>query len=641
MVSSGGYFFPLSAMKNLFVHFRKDLLGGITAGIVALPLALAFGVSSGLGPSAGLYGAIFLSFFAALFGGTPTQISGPTAPMTAVSMVVISSIIAANEGIVQAAIPSILLVFLMAGLLQIGLGVLGLGRYIRYIPYPVVSGFMTAIGLIIIITQLLPALGYYPKEDQALVAEFIPEAEEFLLERILREEAAEDIHVREDFGETLRRSGEITRAEIEQQAQNLAGSEVSGVIGSIRTLPRAVRNIDGMELILCVVTIVIVFAFKRLPIKIPGTLGALLLVSGTAWLLGIQYRPIEEIPHGIPVPQIRIFTRMEFSLVTTYVFTALTLALLGAIDSLLTSVVADNITRTRYNPNKELIGQGIGNSISALFGGLPGAGATIRTVVNINAGGIPRLSGMGSGVLLLIILLALGPVASGIPAAVLAGILITVGINVMDYKGLRAIPSLPRDVAIGPISLSSEVIIMLVVLVLSAFWNLVYAVGIGLVIASLMFMKKIGDLTTKRSRIRSLTREEAWPDEKEFPEKLKDEIYIKHVMGPVFFGTTAEFHHLAGQIPKTAGTVIIRLGRMPYMDQTGLYAMEEVLQELIGQGIRVLLVNIQEQPRYLMERIGMIPDLVGEEYIFPDFRSCMDWVRKEMEVAAHGGEHIP
>ena len=192
-------------MKNLFdfKHFRGDLFGGITAGIVALPLALAFGVSSGLGPSAGLYGAIFISFFAALFGGTDTQISGPTAPMTAVSMVVIASIVAAFDGEVSKALPAILTIFLLSGLIQILLGFLGLGKYIKYIPYPVVSGFMTAIGVIILITQILPAIGYYPKEDMAYVNKFKPIAEEVILENILKEEAGEGIMVLEDFEETI------------------------------------------------------------------------------------------------------------------------------------------------------------------------------------------------------------------------------------------------------------------------------------------------------------------------------------------------------------------------------------------------------------------------------------------------------
>ena len=197
-------------MKTFFSNIKGDAFGGITAGIVALPLALAFGVSSGLGPSAGLYGAIFLSFFAALFGGTNTQISGPTAPMTAVSMVVIAGIIAVNDGDVEKALPAILTVFLMAGLIQIGLGLLGFGVYIKYIPYPVVSGFMTAIGVIILITQFLPALGYYPKEDFSYVEQFKPQAEEIILENILKEEAGDGILVLEDFKITIDRAHSIS-----------------------------------------------------------------------------------------------------------------------------------------------------------------------------------------------------------------------------------------------------------------------------------------------------------------------------------------------------------------------------------------------------------------------------------------------
>jgi SulP family sulfate permease len=613
-------------MRSLFTHFRGDLLGGITAGIVALPLALAFGVSSGLGPSAGLYGAIFISFFAALFGGTPTQISGPTAPMTAVSMIVIAGIIAAYDGSVEKALPAILTVFLLGGLMQIGLGLMGIGRYIRYIPYPVVSGFMTAIGLIIIITQLLPALGYYPQEDQGWVQPFKPEAEELILENILREEAGEGILVLEDFRETISRAGEITEQEILQEARVLAAKEASGVIGALTVLPRALKNVNVVELSISLLTIVIIFAFKRLIPNVPSTLIALILLSGGAYAIGLDYRPIETIPEGFPLPNLEIITEFRLKAITPYVFTALTLALLGSIDSLLTSVVADNMTKTKHNPNKELVGQGIGNSIAAIFGGIPGAGATIRTVVNVNAGGKTRLSGMITGTLLLIILLALGPIASQIPAAVLAGILITVGIKVMDYKGLKAIPSLPRDLAIGPIKLSSEVIVMLVVLVLSTLWNLVYAVGIGFVIASLMFMKKIGDLTAKRSEIRSIGKEKAWADERGFPEALREKVFIKHIKGPLFFGTTSDFQMLADQIPETASTVIIRLGRMQYMDQSGLYAMEDVLQDLRSKGIRVLFVRVLDQPRYLMERIDIIPDLVPPEHIFESFGQCVKYI---------------
>ena len=610
-------------MKNLFnfKYFKGDMFGGITAGIVALPLALAFGVSSGLGPSAGLYGAIFVSFFAALFGGTNTQISGPTAPMTAVSMVVIAGIVAAFDGDVSKALPAILTVFLLAGLMQIGLGLIGLGKYIKYIPYPVVSGFMTAIGVIILVTQILPSVGYYPKEDADFVNQFKPHAEEIILDNILKEEAGEGILVLEDFEETINRAKGITQAQVLKESQTLASKEASGVIGAIKVMPRALNSINWLEFLLALGTILIIYGFKRITTKVPSTLVALLVMSGIAIGFGLDYRPIEEIPNGLPIPNLEIFTSFNLGNITPYIFTALTLALLGAIDSLLTSVVADNMTKTKHKPNKELIGQGIGNSIGAIFGGIPGAGATIRTVVNINAGGKTRLSGMIAGVLLLVILLALGPVASQIPAAVLAGILITVGIGVMDYKGLKAIPKMPR----------TEIIIMIVVLVLSSVWNLVYAVGIGLVIASLMFMKKIGEVTEDRSSIESFDRSKAWPDEINFPEDLKEKVFIKHIRGPLFFGSTSYFQQLVKQIPDTASTIIIRMGRMQYIDQSGLYAMEDVLVDLVKEGKKVLLVKIIEQPRYMMENIDIIPDLIPEDQIFDNFKDCSTWIKANVK----------
>ncbi|WP_420401253.1 SulP family inorganic anion transporter [Flagellimonas sp.] len=614
----------------MFKHFKGDLFGGITAGIVALPLALAFGVSSGLGPSAGLYGAIFISFFAALFGGTNTQISGPTAPMTAVSMVIIGGILAVHDGDVNKALPIILAVFLLSGLMQIGLGLIGLGKYIKYIPYPVVSGFMTAIGVIILVTQILPAVGYYPKEDTEYVNQFKAAAEEEILENILKEEAGEGILVLEDFEETIRRANQITPEDMQKEAKTLAAKDASGVVGTIKVLPRALQNIEWLELGLALATIFIIYGFKRITTAVPSTLVALIVVSGLAYGLGWDYRPIEKIPEGLPILQMDIFTQFKLSSLTPYIFTALTLSLLGAIDSLLTSVVADNMTQTKHKPNKELVGQGIGNSIAAVFGGIPGAGATIRTVVNINSGGKTRLSGMIAGLLLLVILLALGPVASQIPAAVLAGILVTVGIGVMDYKGLKAIPYLPKDMKVGPIKLSSEVIVMLVVLVLSSVWNLVYAVGIGLVIASLMFMKKIGDLTATRSDVKPL-KEQPWADEKDFPQKLREEVFIKHIKGPLFFGSTSDFQQLAEQIPPTASNVVIRMDRMQYMDQSGLYAMEDVLQDLRKKDIHVMLVGILDQPKYMMERIDIIPDLIPRENIFEDFDSCLVWIQENVK----------
>ncbi len=609
-------------MKKIFSNIKGDAFGGITAGIVALPLALAFGVSSGLGPSAGLYGAIFLGFFAALFGGTSTQISGPTAPMTAVSMILIAGILQSHDGNIDKALPIILSVFIIAGLFQVLIGAIGLGKYIKYIPYPVVSGFMTAIGLIIIITNILPILGYYVENDQARIQQFKPQAEELIIENILKEEAEEGLLVLEDFRETIIRAEKITEEEIMNEAMILANKENSGVIGAIKSLPRALRSINYMELILALMTIVIIYGFKKITTKIPSTLVALVLVSGVAIVADLDYRPIEEIPSGFPMINFGIFTEFTVGSLSPHIFTAITLAFLGAIDSLLTSVVADNMTKTSHNPNRELIGQGIGNSIAGLFGGLPGAGATIRTVVNINAGGKTKISGMITGIFLLVILLAIGPLASKIPAAVLAGILMTVGIGVMDYKGLKAVPSMP----------SAEVVVMLVVLLLSTFWNLVYAVGVGLIIASLVFMKKMGDSTADKSDVKSLKAEKSWKDESEFPEEMKEKVFIKHIKGPIFFGSTSFIQVLAKQIPASASHVIIRMDKVPYIDQTGLYALEDVMLELEKNDIHILIVDVQKQPLYLMKSIDIVPDLVSEVRIFGSFDDCTDWISKNIAI---------
>ena len=616
-------------MKNLFKHIKGDILGGLTAGIVALPLALAFGVSSGLGPSAGLYGAIFLSFFAALFGGTDTQISGPTAPMTAVSMVVIATIIGVHNGSVEKALPYILAVFLLSGILQIGLGFLGLGKYIKYIPYPVVSGFMTAIGVIILITQILPVVGYDAKKDNELVESFKPMAEERLLEKILADEKKDGLLVIENFEQTITRANKIAKNEVVEEAENIAKNNSSGVIGTIKTIPRAVGFINWIEVLLASITIFIIYGFKKITTAVPSTLVALIVVSGVSIGFGVDYISIQKIPDGFPKIQWTLFTDFNFLEVLPYIFTALTLSLLGAIDSLLTSVVADNLTKTRHLPNKELIGQGIGNSIGAIFGGLPGAGATIRTVVNIQSGGKTRLSGMIAGIVLLLILLVLSPLASKIPAAVLAGILVTVGIGVMDYKGLNVISKIPR----------TEIIIMVVVLLLSVLWNLVYAVGIGLLLACLIFMKKMGDISKDNSKIGLISNEKGFDEidtnkdgfisrqeyenssisdgyEKDLSETSQENVYVKHLNGPLFFGFTSEFVSIANKIPKTASILIIDMEKVPYIDQSGLFALEDVLIDLDKKNIKILIAGIQSQPIHLMKTIGILGELIPEERVF-------------------------
>lgn len=611
-----------------FKHFRGDVLGGITAGIVALPLALAFGLQSGMGAAAGLYGAIIIGFFAALFGGTNTQISGPTAPMTAVSMVIIAGIVAANDGDLDKALPAILLVFLLAGLFQILLGLVKVGQYIRYIPYPVVSGFMTGIGVIILITQLLPMLGYYPKENTEFVKSYIPMAEEVILEGILQEEVAEDILVLEDFEETIARAENISRDEIMREATALAAADSSGVIGSLKQLGAAIKNVNYVDLIIGLLTIFIIYGFKRITKKIPSALVALLVVSAGAYFLLPEYRTIGNIPSGFPKLQLGIFSDFQLSQIKPYLVMAISLALLGAIDSLLTSIVADNLTKTKHDPDKELFGQGIGNSLAALFGGIPGAGATIRTVVNINSGGVTRLSGMVAGLLLLVILLSLGPIASQIPAAVLAGILVTVGIGVMDYKGLKHVRQMPKG----------EVLVMLLVLFLTVFVGLIEAVAIGLILSSLVFMKKISDIIETRTNVAPLkefAREMPWVDEGDIIERMGQKVYIKHIEGPLFFGIASRFQDMVKALPQLE-VVVIRMDKVTYVDQSGLYAMEDAILDLKDQDIEVVFTDLHGQPLNLFKQINLVPGLVDYDMCFETFEECSKWLQNHISTGTNG-----
>lgn len=608
--------------NSIFSNLRGDFFGGITAGIVALPLALAFGVQSGLGASAGLYGAIFIGIFAAIFGGTSTQISGPTAPMTVVSAIVIAKILQINDGNLEAALPAILLIFILGGLLQVLLGILGFGKYVKYIPYPVVSGFMTGIGVIILITQIFPLVGYNPSNDQELINQFKPEANEILLDKILKEESGEGLLVLEDFEQTIERASKITEADILLEAKTLVKSKTSGVIGSLSYFSKAIKNINWLEFALALSTIFIIYGFKRITKAVPSTLVALLSVSLVAVLFNLEVRNISDIgsiPSGFPLFHFEIFTGFQLDSILPYLGAAVTMAVLGAIDSLLTSVVADNMTKTKHNSNRELIGQGIGNSIAGLFGGIPGAGATIRTVVNINSGGKTKLSGVIHGLILLFVLLALGPYASQIPLSVLAGILFTVGFGVMDYRGLRALKSMPK----------TDAVILLTVLTLTVFVDLIQAVGVGLILATFIFMKKMSDATAEDSSVNNLaeTDKTSWQDETGITEDLKKQIYIKHINGPLFFGYTSDFEKLSKQIPLTASHLIIRMDRVPYMDQSGLYAFEEVLLTLARNKIDILLVGLQTQPAYRLKSIDIIPDIVPDAKIFKTFEEAIQSIK--------------
>ena len=532
---------------------KGDIFGGLTAGIVALPLALAFGVQSGMGAAAGLYGAIFLGFFAASFGGTPVQISGPTGPMTVVSAATIASFVGGASG-VEGVLHAIIATFILAGLFQILMGVLKLGSYIRYIPYPVVSGFMSGIGLIIILYQLFPALGL---------------------------------------------------------------ASPSSTIAVVTQLPGALSSINFTSLLYTALTIVIIYLLPKILKSVPSTLVALLAITILSLVLKIEIPIIGDIPQGFPKLHLHHLLAFDTKWTWTVIEAAITLAALGAIDSLLTSVVADNVTKTKHDSNKELIGQGIGNSIAGLFGGLPGAGATMRTLVNVRSGGKNRISGIIHSVILLIIVLGLGQYASLIPKSVLAGILITVGIGILDYKSLKHISKIPR----------TDAVIMVFVLLITVFFDLLIAVGVGILLSSLLFMKKMGDLMEENSKLVSLdniSQDFMRPDES-IPAPLSTKIFVKHVDGPLFFGSATGFQNILQKMPETL-YVIIRLEKVPYIDQTGLYALEDSIIMLEKRGIEVLFVGLQPQPRQRLEAIHLIPDLILEGQLFDRFDDCVSYI---------------
>lgn len=529
--------------KNL----SGDMFGGVTAAIVALPLALAFGVQSGMGAIAGLYGAIALGFFAALLGGTNTQISGPTGPMTVVSSAIIAGEIAIY-GSVEAALGTIVATFVLAGIFMIIMGLTRIGQYIRYMPYPVVSGFMSGIGMIIIIMQIFPFFG-------------------------------------------LSSPGSIV-----------------DIFSEIGILAEGV-NTDAV--ILSTATIAIIYLFPRITKAVPSALVALLGLTVLSGVMDLTVPIIGDIPKGLPDVHVDTLLNMDWHHPMVMIIPALTLASLGAIDSLLTSVVADNMTKTQHNSNKELIGQGIGNAFAGIIGGLPGAGATMRTVVNINSGGTSRLSGIIHSLVLIVVLLGAGEYARLIPLPVLAGILVSVGIGIIDYKGIKHIAHVPK----------SDAIVMIIVITLTVFVDLLQAVAVGLVLASVLFMKHMGDVAESKAVSTTLDDFHNFhlkDDEKNIAEGIKDQVYIQHFDGPIFFGFTAHFKSMLQELPEVS-VVIFRMQNVPTIDQTGMYALEDAILDLQSKDITVIIVGIQQQPLDMLKNIKLIPNLISPDYICDDF----------------------
>ncbi len=533
-----------------FNNLRGDIYGGLTAAVVALPLAMAMGVASGVGPIAGMYGAIFVGLFAALLGGTPAQVSGPTGPMT----VVMAAIFLQYTGMfpddpVKGATLAFTVVIL-GGIFQILFGLFKIGRYIELVPHPVVSGFMSGIGVIIILLQIGPLLG--------------------------------------QIG-------------------------VSKPVDAAAAIPDFVAAMDGSSALLGLIALAVVYGVPSLLPRVNRMLPApliALLVGTFSYLLFMQESPsihiIGEIPTGFPD---LILPTIEFSLLWEMIVSGLTLAALGSIDSLLTSLVADNVTRTQHKSNRELIGQGIGNTVAGFFGGLPGAGATMRTVVNVNAGGLTPISGVLHAVVLLIIVLGAGAYASDIPKAVLAGILVKVGTDIIDWDYLKNIRKAPL----------TGIVMMLTVLLLTVFVDLIQAVAVGMVMASFVFMQRMVDLQVGSIHIvRSVddAPEGICEEGASLLHQAQGRILLYHVGGPLSFGAAkGMIRQLAEH--KDYDVLVIDLKQVPMVDFTSAKALSDIITDARETGRKVMVVGARPGVHSILEKHGVL-DGIQEEHVQAD-----------------------
>ena len=522
-------------------NLRGDLFGGLTAAVIALPMALAFGVASGAGATAGLWGAVLVGLFAALFGGTPTLISEPTGPMTVVMTAVIAGLTARNpeHGLAMA-----FTVVMLAGVFQIGFGLLRLGRYVTQMPYTVISGFMSGIGLILIILQLGPFLGQ--------------------------------------------------------------ASPKGGVIGTLQSLPELITGARPLEVCLALITLAILW-FTPKPLKkiappqlialLVGTLVSLPLISGFG---SDDIRRIGEIASGFPQLQLPMFSGAELQLM---VVDAAVLGMLGCIDALLTSVVADSLTRTEHNSNKELIGQGLGNLVSGLFGGLPGAGATMGTVVNIQSGGRSALSGIFRAVILMLVILVGAPLAAEIPQAVLAGIALKVGVDIVDWDFIKRAHRISLNGAL----------IMYLVIALTVLVDLITAVFVGVFIANILTIDKMSALQSEA--IQSVSTGdgdlEISDDERELLNQGHGKVLLFQLNGAMIFGVAKAINREHNAI-SDCRAVVFDLSKVSHLGVTAALAVENAVEEAIEVGRQVFVVGASGTTRRRLEKLGLFSKLPAE-----------------------------
>ncbi len=524
-------------MSYNFQTLRGDIFGGITAAVVGLPVALAFGVASGLGALAGIYGAIAVGFFAAVFGGTKSQISGPTGPM-AVAMAVIVTTHA--DTLAEA-----FTIVVMAGLIQILLGVMRIGRFVAFTPYSVISGFMSGIGVIIILLQTLPFLG--------------------------------------------------------------AAGATGGPVGVVRAWPNALGNINFNALTIAAVTLIVGVLWPRQFRKyFPPTLAALAAgtLLGVLWLTNVPV--IGEVPTGLP--QIEM-PALSAGILVRAIEPALILALLGSIDSLLTSLIADAMTRTRHNPNRELVGQGIGNLVAGFIGGLPGAGATMGTVVNIRAGGQTQVSGALRAAILLALVLGLGKYVEAIPHAVLAGILMKVGWDIIDWRFVMRIHRVQRE----------HLLVMLITLGLTVFVDLVTAVAIGLIAAGMASARQFERLELDRVvSVPLLDQSFFGSDETVYDAEEADEysarVGLVALRGSFSVASSNKLINTISVDIRDHEVVILDFTETIYIDDSAALVVEQMIDSAIAEDTDCIIMGLTGSPAFALRALNVLQRVPADQF---------------------------
>ncbi|GIC78733.1 sodium-independent anion transporter [Moritella sp. F3] len=514
------------------MNLKGDMFGGVTTAIISLPLALAFGVASGAGAEAGLWGAIMVGFFAALFGGSTTLISEPTGPMTVIMTAVLTSMMAKYP---ETGMAMSFTVVMMAGAFQILLGTLKLGKYVTLMPYSVISGFMSGIGVILIILQLSPLLGH--------------------------------------------------------------AAPSGGVVGTLSALPDTVKNVSFSELFLGLLTLAVLFYFPKQYRKyVPAQLVALVAVT----LLSVIFfdtdsiRRIGEIPAGLPS---LVMPHFNADMFTTMVIDALVLGTLGCIDTLLTAVIGDSLTRKEHDSDKELRGQGIANMLSGLFGALPGAGATMGTVTNIQVGARSPLSGMVRALVLTLVVLVAGGLTEPIPMAVLAGIAVYVGFNILDWSFIQR----AHKVSI------QGMVIMYGVMLLTVFVDLIVAVGLGVFISNIIIIEQLSRAQARQVKGISDTDNDVplTKTERAILDKANGKVLFFYLSGPMIFSVSKAISRQHASIGDYE-VMILDLSDVPMIDVTVGLALENAIKDALDANCEVLLLCPNTDTRERLDKLNVL-----------------------------------